>query len=183
VASFRTIRRSMKIWQQVAEAMYPFDDTSPVVFNAKGKIVPPGKEVILDIEGKVRAYKRRKESFYGATLRKLQPAMIRRFVYFCKSGPEPTDKEFKKFRLQLVGHARQSLLREQMQRVKELPHLPGRGRLGINDKERSEIRKEFESLKHNEAIGTATAAVEVLAEKRGFTERNIWKILSRTSRK
>jgi hypothetical protein len=182
MASFKTLRRTGKIWQQVSKALYPFDDASPVVFDAKGKIVSPGKQAIFNAKGKIVGYRKRKKSFREVVYRQLPHAAIRRFAFFCDSGPEPKENEVDKFRRLLLGTARRILLREQLKRIRNLPHLPGGGRLSSKNKEPNEILQRFEKLKNNPEIGTATKAVEALAKGLDYKERSVWKILRRAKR-
>lgn len=171
----------MKIWQQVIDAIYPFKEQgleSAVFIGGDGRIKIP------TVNGK------RKPGFFALTLSELPPATIRRFL-FCdlrcleNDQPEPTDQEFKKFRRLLLGTARRKLMNEQVRRIKALDHLPGRGRMGINDNERSEIREEFSELHQQLKVANvsrpATTAAMRVAQRHGYKLRNIWKILKRRS--
>jgi hypothetical protein len=199
VASPKTIRRSIKIWKQVRDALYPFEADLTVVFLPGGKIPRHAETGYWKAQKKITKGKSRKQGFklmkgkswkqgfFALTLRELPQATIRRFVYYCDSGPEPTEEEFQKFSRLLVGTARRKLMAEQVQRIKKLKHLPGRGRIGINDKERDEIRQEFHQLKQQLAdageSAPATIAARRVAEKHECKLRNVWKILSLRSRR
>ena len=113
-------------------------------------------------------------SFYEKVLRQLPPGLIQRFVYLSESSPEPSEKEFEQWRRRLLGTARRTLMREQIHRIKHLPHLPGPGRRHVETEYR-EIRQLFHELK--DSGRTATEAVRIVAERHHYTERNVWKIL------
>jgi len=152
----------MKIWAQVNKALYPFSNRTHVLMDGPGKIQRKHRG---DLE----------LSFYERVLLELPRDKVRRFVYPIGSDPEPEEAEFAKWRRLLLGTARRILVREQVQQIKNLPHLPGTGR-GINENTQTEILRTFEVLKENR---TARQAVTILAERHGYTERNVWKILSR----
>jgi hypothetical protein len=171
MASFRTARRSMKIWRQVNEALYPFTSRTHVLFRAPGVIQRRDR-------GELEL------SFYERVLLELPKETILRFVHArSDEEPAPHEKDFTKWRRLLLGTARRVLQREQVRRIKNLPHLPGRGRRGPNEEERREILRKFNELKgcfaRNGEVGIARKAVKMLAERYGYKERNVWKILSR----
>src|SRR6266478_5752890 len=93
MGSFRTARRSMKIWAQVNKALYPFSNRTHVLMDGPGKIQRKHRG---DLE----------LSFYERVLLELPRDKVRRFVYPIGSDPEPEEAEFAKWRRLLLGTAR-----------------------------------------------------------------------------
>lgn len=206
MASMRTIRRTWKIWRQVQDALCPFaQDGALVAFDKNGGIYNPAVVPVWNTPSRQARTRRgatprepkgsriirtrameKPLSFFASTCLELPRDTMRRFVYYCGGGPEPSEEEFNKFRRLLLGTAKRKLLREQVRRIKDLPslRLPGPGRMSrINDNERNEVIEEFKRLKVSGDFDTTTQIVDRLAQRYGCKRRNMWKILSQTRQK
>lgn len=185
-ANVKTWRRTMKICKQVIDALFPFREhglaANAVIWDASGR---PKRPWMMK-NGK-RTYP--KVGLLPSIIMELPADTARRF--FCvhpsaftgekdESGPQPTEDEFAKFRRLFLGTARRRLLKEQVQRIKTLPRLPGPGRSRIPKMERESIPKRIAQLMNGEDESgqiTKTRAVRILAARTDYSKAFIWKVL------
>lgn len=180
----------MKICKQVADALEPFSErglaANSIMFDRHGR----PKRVSMMKKGKLT---RPKPGLLASIILELPSDTARRF--FClhpsaydgdkdESGSQPTEQEFAKLRRLVLGTARRKLLKEQVRRIKALPHLPGPGRSRFPKTERESIPKRVAQLMNGEDENgpiTKTGAVKILATRTGYSEALIWKVLKEQS--
>ncbi len=175
----KAYRRAMamhRVMKRISQTLGPFTPKETLRFE-------PQKELKGFSTFEQPRFRQVKPGFFERLYTELPRSLQRRFLLLDSENPAPTPREYRNLENEILGRARQKLMRDLRKRLDRLPRLHGHngGRLSKIDSDecrriRARVKELMQSGDNGEPMSKRKAC-DGVATQRHLSSRHVWRIV------